>query len=846
MHLPNSIREPAGMEARRERLVSRRRRLLVPVLEEGLLDERNDNAPEMELDAAIPQPQEEARGDDAHETQEALLNEGNDDTSGVVDGTVQPAQDDSTDTPNSISTAVCWSCCICIPRHDQLKSELVNLKSANAILSEKINEMKNNDTNLRNAYLLLQDDSTKKCDDFQKKLTKLELEGENLRKINIHLQELVTKYELQNSKINIENNVIEEYDKVAARMKDVLSTYFTETQIDFFLTSIPIRKWSNDDIARALTFRAISPNGYKHVREQMKLPFPSASTLKRWTKGHIFQEGLLDIVLNLMKGKSETMTKAECACVLSFDEMKVTESWEFRRIDESVMSPHRYVQVVIVRGIIGCWKQIVYFNYDTKMTHDLLQKIIIAVEESGYEVHATVCDMGSTNSKMLKDIGISENHNTFLNPYDNSRVIHAFLDVPHLIKLVRNHFLDHGFYNINTKKEIRCDPVKKLSVLDNGNLKLAPKLTDHHLQVKGPQRQRVKYAVQLLSGTVSKAMKFLGEHGKLESETLVETSEFIQLINDWFDVFNSSIRTDSAGKRHSFMKSDKQIKVINDTVTLIKCLRVTGKYLPFQKGIVISSKSVVTLYESLKERFNISYILTRRLNQDILEHFFSVIRQMGRCYDHPTPLSFQQRLKLYIMGKDTAVLASNTNTSEIETTSMIASGIQEFVGSSHEIDSSLTSDVFTQDLGTFVDDIDDENIEPEFTFPETEAIDHFLGFVVHKFQSKYPDLGNVLQDTANNSSWDAYITRGGLKVMKPQFRECFLRLEGCFREYHGTSLREGKAAIENVLQLLTTHTGIPMEVARYYVRCRIYFRIKQLNNPLKNKNSYKKMKKIIN
>ncbi|KAK3875781.1 hypothetical protein Pcinc_019360 [Petrolisthes cinctipes] len=113
----------------------------------------------------------------------------------------------------------------------------------------------------------------------------------------------------------------------------------------------------------------------------------------------------------------------------------------------------------------------------------------------------------------------------------------------------------------------------------------------------------------------------------------------------------------------------------------------------------------------------------KRLNQDILEHFFSVIQQMGRCYDHPTPLSFQQRLKLYIVGKDTAVLASNTNTSEIETTPMIASGIQEFAGSSHdnsdlssfpETDPSLTSDVFTQDLGTFVDEIDDENVEPEF------------------------------------------------------------------------------------------------------------------------------------
>lgn len=131
--------------------------------------------------------------------------------------------------------------------------------------------------------------------------------------------------------------------------------------------------------------------------------------------------------------KSENMTKAERACVLSFDEMKVTEAWEFRRTEESVMSPHKYVQVVMVRGIIGCWKQIVYLNYDTKMTHDLLQKIILAVEESGYEVHATVCDMGSWNSKMINDIGISEDHNSFKNSFDKNRFIRVFFDVPHLI-----------------------------------------------------------------------------------------------------------------------------------------------------------------------------------------------------------------------------------------------------------------------------------------------------------------------------------------------------------------------------------------------------------------------------
>lgn len=110
------------------------------------------------------------------------------------------------------------------------------------------------------------------------------------------------------------------------------------------------------------------------------------------------------------------------------------------------------------------------------MIHDLVQKIIIAVEKYEYEVHSTVCDMGSTNSKLLNDLKINENQNTFLNPYDQSRIIHVFLDVPHLIKLVCNHFLDHGFHKIITKKDIRIEPVKKLSVLDNGNLILTPKI----------------------------------------------------------------------------------------------------------------------------------------------------------------------------------------------------------------------------------------------------------------------------------------------------------------------------------------------------------------------------------
>lgn len=47
----------------------------------------------------------------------------------------------------------------------------------------------------------------------------------------------------------------------------------------------------------------------------------------------------------------------------------------------------------------------------------------------------------------------------------------------------------------------------------------------------------------------------------------------------------------------------------------------------FQKGAIISTTSVQHLFQDLKERYGISYILTHRLNQDCLENLFSQVKK---------------------------------------------------------------------------------------------------------------------------------------------------------------------------------------------------------------------------
>lgn len=44
----------------------------------------------------------------------------------------------------------------------------------------------------------------------------------------------------------------------------------------------------------------------------------------------------------------------------------------------------------------------------------------------------------------------------------------------------------------------------------------------------------------------------------------------------------------------------------------------------------MTNKAVKMLYDDLKKEYGISYLLTYRLNQDVLANFFGIIRSKGK------------------------------------------------------------------------------------------------------------------------------------------------------------------------------------------------------------------------
>lgn len=399
--------------------------------------------------------------------------------------------------------------------------------------------------------------------------------------------------------------------------------------------------FNDADIAAAIPLHNAGPRMYRLLRKR-GCPLPGQTTLQRWAQRVSVNPGIINHVVPIIK--KAALTTLQKLCVLSFDEVKLREEVDYLKMTDTVILPKRYAQVMMVRGLCDNWKQVIYYNFDTNMTKDILMSVINLLEKNGLIVVATVSDLRPTNRALFNQLNVNHVNPCFKT--DSGRDVFVFSDAPHLLKCLRNHFVDKGF--INDGIEYSVNPILDILRRDNGDLRICPRLLLEHVTVTGAGRQKVKYAARLFSHNVSQALLV---HG---GPTAAPTASLFKLIDEWFDVENvQQIQKDSRKRTHAFgLQLDIQMEILDKTTKFFTEARVKGKkeMQPFQKGILMNNKALPLLLESLKQ-YGVKYIITRRLNQDCLESFFGVIRSRGGLHDHPSPKEFTYRLRNCILGK---------------------------------------------------------------------------------------------------------------------------------------------------------------------------------------------------
>lgn len=133
-----------------------------------------------------------------------------------------------------------------------------------------------------------------------------------------------------------------------------------------------------------------------------------------------------------------------------------------------------------------------------------------------------------------KKLNINVDNTAFLH-LKTKDPIFMFADAPRLLKLIRNWLIDTGIImadgSIVTKRPI--EELLKISEVSS-----CYQLTKNHLDCINTQHQNVFLAAQLMSHSIGTALKHYLPG--TDTNMAMNTSDFILLINKWFDVMNSS------------------------------------------------------------------------------------------------------------------------------------------------------------------------------------------------------------------------------------------------------------------------------------------------------------------
>jgi hypothetical protein len=319
----------------------------------------------------------------------------------------------------------------------------------------------------------------------------------------------------------------------------------------------------------------------------------------------------------------------------------------------------------MLAGVSTRWKQIVAYDftansYNSSEAYERLKGILMKAHEIGITVRAIVSDMGPQNRSLWKLLNIvAGKHNVISNsiPHpclSNERLL-VVPDPVHIYKniaaaltkgysfvlgdsIVKKHKLQYSIVSI--------EPIKELYELEkNDVVKLCPHLKEKVIRPSRFDKMNVSLSTALLSHDVAAGLLYYISLKKI-NEKHTTTAWFLQLFHKWFRLLTCrypslamSIKNKENYDEHIICLKSVQDVTYNMTI---------NKWLPFQSGILLATKSTLDFQKIYLEVENFDFVMSGRLTQDCLENTFSSIRSRQSV---PDAHMFKVSLRLVCLGQ---------------------------------------------------------------------------------------------------------------------------------------------------------------------------------------------------
>jgi len=235
-------------------------------------------------------------------------------------------------------------------------------------------------------------------------------------------------------------------------------------------------RYDDSFFMQCLVLKMKSNKAFRHIESEGLLPVPSASTIRKGISSSNSSFGFNDLALQHINKALAGLPGAARWGSLIWDEIKIKKdlTWDSAKLEwhgkvnfgddiitkvENDLADH--VLVFMFRPYKHSWVQ-PFACFATKgaasgeMLHELVIKAICALNTHSAIVKNCVSDGCQTNKSVMKLLKIQGTNvkatktrkeapcqHFFLHPLDEQIKIYFFVDVPHLIKCVRNNIFIH-------------------------------------------------------------------------------------------------------------------------------------------------------------------------------------------------------------------------------------------------------------------------------------------------------------------------------------------------------------------------------------------------------------------
>lgn len=461
------------------------------------------------------------------------------------------------------------------------------------------------------------------------------------------------------------NKKIDEMKASAARamtieqFKLACGVFFESPISDFVIAQTSNANYTQPMKDMCLRLYIKSSKSYEAWRKVFRIP--TRQCLMNEISNIPCESGLNSSILEAMKANAAAQEDPlKKICTLVFDEMSLQKHLQYsNKMDrivgytdfeddsgEKIVADHALT--LMAQGVYDNWKQAIgyYFVSSTWSTDHAVEIILNAVKaliDAGYIPIATISDQGSVNYAACRRLIKSEEEPYFM---VNGIKIRYLFDSPHLLKNTRNSLLKSIVKVGNA--ECTWQHVEQFHAADKLNepYRDAPKLTSVHIYPNDRQKMKVRYAAEVLSATVGSHMKHYVKEGILDA-TAEHTAELILKFDKVFDLFNGSLETNLAKPfRTSFKNEPFKVDYLNEMAAFIDTISVIGKdgrnntnRNRYIRGWQQNFIALQAMWKDLNEKYGITHLPTKNLNQDCIENFFGLMRSSGG--DNRAPTCFQ-------------------------------------------------------------------------------------------------------------------------------------------------------------------------------------------------------------